>query len=102
MRKVMVRYRTKPERAAENERLVAAVFAQLHRDAPDGLRYATFKADDGVSFTHIASVETGDGRNPLQAVEAFKAFSAQIADRCDEPPVLTELSEVGSYRLFPG
>ncbi|HJW46554.1 MAG TPA: hypothetical protein VJ484_08690 [Lysobacter sp.] len=100
MRKVMVRYRTKPGRAAENERLVAAVFAQLHRDAPPGLRYATFKAADGVSFTHLASIESDDDSNPLQALDAFKAFASQIAERCDEPPVVTELSEVGSYRLF--
>lgn len=100
MRKVMVRYRTKPVHAAENERLIADVFAQLHREAPEGLRYASFKADDGVSFTHFAIVESGE-RNVLPELDAFKAFASDIAERCDEPPVVTDLSEVGSYR-FPG
>ena len=63
MRRVMVRYEVKPERAAENEELVRAVYEELARTAPEGLRYATFRLDDGVSFVHLA--ETEDGHNPL-------------------------------------
>ena len=100
MKRVMVRYKVKADRAAENEGYVKAVFAQLDRDKPDGIGYATFKLDDGVSFVHIASVETSDGSNPLVALAAFKEFTAQIKDRCEEPPVTAELTEVGSYRLF--
>ena len=54
MRQVMVRYKVKPERAAENEELVRAVYDELHRTEPAGLRYATFQLDDGVSFVHLA------------------------------------------------
>jgi len=100
MKRVMVRYRVKADRAADNERYVRAVFAELERTRPAGLRYATFKLDDGVSFVHLASIETADGSNPLLAVSAFKEFSAQIKERCDEPPVTTTLHEVGNYRVF--
>ena len=100
MKRVMVKYKVKPERAAENERYIKAVFAQLERDRPAGLRYASFKLDDGLGFVHIASIETSDGSNPLTALEPFKAFAAQIQDRCDEPPVTTTLNEIGSYRFF--
>jgi hypothetical protein len=100
MKRVMVRYKVKADRAAENEGYVKAVFAQLDRDKPGGIRYVTFKLGDGVSFMHIASVETSDGTNPLVALAAFKEFTAQIKDRCEEPPVTAELNEVGSYRLF--
>jgi hypothetical protein len=100
MKRVMVKYKVKPDRAAENERYVKAVYAQLERDRPAGLRYATFKLDDGLSFVHIASIETADGNNPLPALEAFKEFAAQIKDRCDEPPVTIPLNELGSYRFF--
>jgi len=102
MRRVMVRYKVKPDRAADNERYIKAVFAQLDRDRPDGIRYATFRQGDGVSFIHIASVETADGANPLTALAAFQAFTAQIKDRCEEPPVTVELHEVGSYRMLMG
>ena len=100
MRRVMVRYRVKPDRAAENEELVRAVYDELERVRPDGLRYATFQLDDGVSFVHISSADTEDGRNPLLDVEAFRSFQENIQDRCDEPPVVTELREVGSFRFF--
>jgi hypothetical protein len=102
MRRVMVTYKVKPDRADENERYIKAVFAQLERDRPAGLRYASFKREDGLGFVHIASIEADDGNNPLLALEAFKDFTAQIKDRCDEPPVTTPLSEIGSYRFFVG
>ena len=87
MKQVMVRYRVKPGRTAENEALVHAVYEELQRTEFAGLRYATFKLDDDVSFVHIASVETDDGVNPLLAVAAFKEFSAGAPSRCEEPPV---------------
>ena len=100
VRRVIVRYRTKPERAEENQQLVEAVFAALEQRRPEGLRYATFRLDDGVTFVHTASVETDDGANPLDALDEFKAFAAHVADRCDEPPTVTVAHLVGSYRLF--
>jgi hypothetical protein len=99
-RQVMVRYRVKPEQVAENEQLVAKVYEQLAREAPPGLRYLTFKLADGVTFVHIATIEVLEGRNPLVELAAFKAFSAGVQQRCDELPVTTEWSEVGSYAFF--
>jgi hypothetical protein len=95
---VIVRYKVKPDRVAENEELVRAVYEELHRTEPAGLRYGTFKLDDGVSFVHLAMTE--DGRNPLPDVSAFKEFQKNIQERCDEPPAVSELSEVGSFHLF--
>ncbi|MGE0784903.1 MAG: hypothetical protein AB7S26_04380 [Sandaracinaceae bacterium] len=100
MRKVMVRYTVEADRAEENVRFVRAVFEELERESPEGIRYATFKLPDGVSFVHLASVETSDGTNPLTATGAFRAFIAQIKDRCVEAPVSTELDLVGQYRVF--
>jgi hypothetical protein len=100
MRRVMVRYRVKPDRAAENEALIRAVYDELERTVPAGLRYATFKLDDDVSFIHVA--ETEEGRNPLPDVKAFKEFQRDIGERCDEAPVVTELREIGSFRFFDG
>jgi hypothetical protein len=95
MRRVMVRYRVKPERVDENEALVRAVYEELHETNPEGLRYATFRLDDGVTFVHLAESESAT--SPLAEVEAFKAFQKEIADRADEQPVVTEIDQVGSY-----
>jgi hypothetical protein len=96
MKQLMVRYKVKPEQVATNEQLVRDVYAELARSHTDGLRYATFKLDDGVSFVHFA---VHGAENPLQQIEAFHRFQRGIRDRCDEPPVVAELEEIGSYRF---
>jgi hypothetical protein len=95
-RRVMVRYRVKPGRAEENEELVRAVYAELAARQPAGMRYSTSRLEDGVSFVHL---HESDGTAPaLGEFEAFRAFQSGIRERCEEPPVVTELAEVGSYR----
>jgi hypothetical protein len=100
MKRLMVRYKVKADRAAENESYIAAVFEELRRKQTPGLRYASFRLGDGVSFVHIVSHESPDGANPLGELPAFKAFASTIRDRCEEPPVAMDLAEVGSYRFF--
>jgi hypothetical protein len=100
MKPAMIRYKVKADRAVENEQYIAAVFAQLDREKPAGVRYATFRLEDGVSFVHMVSVETPDGNNPLLDLEAFQAFIAEVRDRCEEPPVVVDLHPIGAYRLF--
>jgi hypothetical protein len=93
----VVRYKTKPGRADENQALVEKVFAELAAERPDDLRYMTFRLDDGVSFVHVASVETPDGANPLAATAAFRTFQQEIGDRCEEGPLAMSATVVGSY-----
>jgi hypothetical protein len=96
----MVSYTLKPDRVAENERLVSAVYEALRESRPAGLRYATFRLGDGVSFVHIVSHEAGEGGNALTALPAFQAFAAGVKDRCVAPPVHVDLTEIGSYGFF--
>jgi len=100
MKRVIVRYKVKEDRAQENIEFVQAVFSALERSKPEGLRYATFQLEDGVSFIHIASIETEDGSNPLGALAEFTAFTEDIASRCDEPPVASEVETIGNYRVL--
>jgi hypothetical protein len=96
----MVRYKVKPDRGIGNENLIRKVFEELQQKTPAGLRYASFKMDDGLSFVHIASIETDDGNNPLSQSTAFQAFQEEIRDRCEEPPVAVDLNEIGNYGFF--
>jgi hypothetical protein len=93
---LMVRYKVKAGRAAENESYITAVFEQLKHESPPGISYASFKLADGVSFIHIAAHEE-ESVNPLSQLAAFKAFTAAIQDRCDEPPVAVDMQEIGFY-----
>ncbi len=92
----MVRYKTNSqENADKNAELVRAVFEELRASAPGGIRYASYRLEDGVSFVHIA---THEGSNEaLTQLPSFKEFQREIKSRCAEPPVVTELSAVGSY-----
>jgi hypothetical protein len=96
MSRVVVRYRVKPDRADENQRLVEAVFEELAATKPAGLHYTTLRLGDG-TFVHIASIE-GEG-NPLNYVAAFAAFLEGIGDRCEpgQGPNPQPATVVGSY-----
>ena len=97
MKQIMVQYKVKADKAEENQSLVEDVYRALKAAAPEGIRYVTFKKEDGVSFVHIAAINTKDGRNPLTELDAFKVFQAEIGDRCEDPPVAVEIKEVGAY-----
>jgi hypothetical protein len=94
MRRVMVRYQVNPDRVEENILLVKAVYAELATLAPPGFRYTTYQCDDGVTFVHLA---TSDGPPPLPGLAAFQRFQGGLPDRCAQPPVFAELTEVGSF-----
>ena len=93
----VIRYTTTKETADENARLVADVYDELATTKPKGLRYATFRLDDGVSFVHVALLE--EGENPLNTSAAFAEFQSDIKSRVTEGPVTADATVVGSYRM---
>lgn len=92
---VLVRYETRADAAAENQRLVERVFLELNETAPPGLRYAAFRLADGVSFLHVVLAE--GTTTPLTRSTAFADFQRGLADRTVGPPVRTDATLVGSY-----
>jgi hypothetical protein len=96
---VVVRYQTKPHRADENQALIEKVFEDLEQRQPEGFTYKVFRLDDDVSFVHVV-IEHEDVADPdsLNDVPAFRAFTADIADRCEVPPVASRATVVGGYR----
>ena len=98
MTTTVLRYRAKPERAEENQQLIEAVFAELDKGELDGFTYKVFRLEDGVSFIHVVIEQDVEHPDSLQAVPAFQAFVAGIAERCDVPPVATGATVVGGYR----
>ena len=96
MKHVMVRYTVRPEAAAENVRLVEAVFGRLRADCPEGLSYTSYRLDDGLTFVHVASVADPDN-SPLRHLSEFHAFTSTIRERSDAAPVTTTMHEVGRY-----
>jgi hypothetical protein len=98
-RTVVVRYRTRPEAADENQRLVEEVFAELAAADPGGLAYTTFRMADGVTFVHVARSDADP--SPLSRSAAFAEFQRGVEARCVEPPVVSEAGVVGAYGPWP-
>ncbi len=97
MKRIVVRYKIKPDQIEENTRLVKNVFAELQARAPQGVRYMTLNLGDG-NFVHFATSESDD--NPIPKLDAFKAFTKDIAGRCIEQPQSTAATIVGNYRMI--
>jgi len=93
-RTVVVRYRTRPDAADENARLVEGVYAALAELAPADFRYTAYRLADGVTFVHVA--QHGES-NPLPSLPAFGEFQRGLAERCEEQPAPSEATVVGSY-----
>ena len=75
MKHTLVRYRTRPELADENQRLIEAVFRELHAEKTHGLRYLALRFTDG-TFVHFAASE-GD-TSLLTGLGAFRAFQSGV------------------------
>ena len=48
----LIRYRVKPEKIEENQRLIEDVFRELHAKSPKNARYLVLKLSDG-TFCHL-------------------------------------------------
>jgi quinol monooxygenase YgiN len=93
---MMISYKTSEARAEENAALIRAVFDELRARAPTGLRYVTYRQADGVTFVHMATI-TSPEKDWINALPSFKAFQAQLKERCVEPPVISELNALEAY-----
>jgi len=92
----VIRYRTRPNAAEENVRLVEAVYAAVAEAKPRDYEYATYRLDDGTTFVHVARLP--DTENPLAALPAFAEFQRELGERCVEQPAPAGATVVGSYR----
>jgi hypothetical protein len=96
---MMLRAAVKAESVDEVEAAAKAMFAALDRDQPQGIRYASAKLADGVTFVILLQVDEGI-ENPLPAVPEFQEFQASLPGWLAGPPTPEQLTLVGSYNLF--
>jgi hypothetical protein len=100
--KSLIRYKTKPEFADENQRLVEKVYEELGARDPGGVHYATVRLADGVTFLHLFTTDSDEGAKTLGSIAAFAEFQRDLPQRCAEGPVAQDITVVGSYRVFGG
>jgi hypothetical protein len=101
MRRVfLLRYKVKADQATNNEQLVRAIFEEIHRVRPAGIRYSTFLLDDRLTFVNLVATESEAGLSPLGQLESYQRIQQGKFDRFEEAPQATELHEIGSFRVF--
>ena len=98
MERILARYKVKPEKAQEHERLTAELFQELQEKSPDGVRCLVLKLGDG-SYVHMALFQEGTLLH--SALESFPLFAITISERCIEPPVPGDVTIFREYGI-PG
>ena len=91
----LIRYRAKPEKADENQRLVEGVFRELHAKSPPQTRYLVLRLSDG-TFCHLVD----DSTRTVPGLDAFAAFQRGGAERRLDEPQQLEATVVGNYRML--
>jgi len=95
----MARAKIKPGKVAEVEKAVREVFKEIEAARPQGVHYASCKLPDGETFLILLGLED-DEDNPLFAISAFRKFQENLSSWIAGPPVIEQLTPIGSYRLF--
>lgn len=100
MKRQIVIYKTKPEHNAENERLLKAVFAELHAKQPKDIRYVLARLGED-TYVHLVFTDTPEGEpSPLSKLDAFRAYQAEVRSRLQAPPTTGEATIMGDYRML--
>jgi len=94
---VMISYKVRPDQIERDAGLLGDVYAELAAARPGGLRYATFQLDDAGSFVAFVEFDGQPGSAAHHRLASFQRYRSTLGERCDQPPVVTMLHEVGSY-----
>ena len=74
MKAAKVQYTVKPEYVEQNKANIQKVMDHLRTNPINGMQYASFTLDDGVTFVHINMANDQETMDKLQDLELFTAF----------------------------
>jgi len=94
-----VRAKLKEEHVEDAVAAVQRMFAAIEREGLEGIRYASIKLADGVTFLALLEVEDGV-ENPLPGLPEAQEFYDRLPGWYAEPPAVVPGTLIGSYRLF--
>ena len=94
----MIEYQAKAENVDKVLSAAKEFVAGIAADNDPGVRYRSFRKNDGVSFVHIAELADDAAKDRLQSTEHFKKFSGMLPDLCAEGPSAQKLELVADSR----
>ncbi|MEV0714253.1 hypothetical protein [Asanoa sp. NPDC050611] len=99
MKLVMVRANVRPERVDDIEEAGRTLFAAIERERLQGIRYASVRLPDGVTYLNLLALDDGIA-NPLPSLPEARQFQEQLKGWLAGPATSEPLTVIGSYRLF--
>lgn len=96
MAATLIRAKIKDEHVADVENAAKTMFAAINEAHPAGVRYASYRLDDGVTYVIVLDIQEGID-NPLPSIAAFRAFQEDLKGWLAEPPTPEQLTAVGAY-----
>lgn len=96
---LIVSAKVAPEHTGDIEAAAQKMFAAIERAAPKGIKYASTKLADGVTYVAVLEVEDGV-ENPLPGIPEFQEFQQGLRGWVSEPPQAGPATVVGNYQLF--
>jgi quinol monooxygenase YgiN len=88
-----LRFRVRASEAAAVEKAIIAFVAKV-ADEPGTLRYESFREADGLSYLHLMGFSDDAAEQAHQRTDHSKRFMADLAPKCDQPPVFSDLKMV--------
>lgn len=92
----MIHAKVKAENTTAVDAAVKSMFAALRDAQPPGVRYESYRLPGEGSYTILLELPDG-GENPLPGVAAFREFQEQLQSWLAEPPVMEQVTTLGSY-----
>lgn len=96
---LIVRSTVKADVVDEVDAAIERMFAAIEQAQPAGVRYASCKLSDGVTYLALLELKEGT-ENPLPALPEFRDFQDMLKNWMAEPPTPDRATVIGSYRLF--
>jgi quinol monooxygenase YgiN len=96
MMQFLIQYTVKPALVEEQEAAINTFIAAIKGVGDPDASYTSLKAEDGVSFTHIARFRTEEALKRFQSQPHFEEFSKGLPPRCTDGPNATKLSLVAT------
>ena len=102
MKIVKVTYTTNEEFAAQNQKNIESVMADLQKLNTAGINYNACLGADGKTFTHTAFFKSGEDQKDLNALASFKHFQEELKQSHPETAPKQELLNLAgsSCRIF--
>jgi quinol monooxygenase YgiN len=102
MKAVYVRYQVDPSFADTNAANIRKVMEDLRGSGSDGVRYQSFREDDGITFVHFGMYRDESSLEEFTSRASFQAFQRALkASKPVKPPEARWLDVVGSsYDVF--